>query len=295
MIAHELKEKLRSRQTQIGTFVKLADPTALEVLGLAGMDFAIIDTEHAPCDQMLLLDMIRAADSVGLPTIVRVPEGTEPHILKALDLGASGVQIPGLSTPEEIDEAISFTKYAPRGVRGLSFAQRSAGYGTQEKFHYMQMSNDGLINVVHIENKKAADCTAQLCDREDIDVLFIGPMDISQSLGHPGDPGHVLQFPLQLSVFLLQCFYRLGQRVDEFRNFRSSICSFLICCGHEFSSGNGFIIIRKYPEDRRHFSSRHFPQDGPVQQYPPDTVRRRPVAPACSTKCGGSTRAGGTR
>lgn len=190
MIARELKEKLRSRQTQIGTFVKLADPTALEVLGLAGMDFAIIDTEHAPCDQMLLLDMIRAADSVGLPTIVRVPEGTEPHILKALDLGASGVQIPGLSTPEEIDEAISFTKYAPRGVRGLSFAQRSAGYGTQEKFHYMQMSNDGLINVVHIENKKAADCTAQLCDREDIDVLFIGPMDISQSLGHPGDPGH---------------------------------------------------------------------------------------------------------
>lgn len=113
MIARELKEKLRSRQTQIGTFVKLADPTALEVLGLAGMDFAIIDTEHAPCDQMLLLDMIRAADSVGLPTIVRVPEGTEPHILKALDIGASGVQIPGLSTVEEIREAVSFTKYAP--------------------------------------------------------------------------------------------------------------------------------------------------------------------------------------
>lgn len=190
MIARELKEKLRNRQTQIGTFVKLADPTALEVLGLAGMDFAIIDTEHAPCDQMLLLDMIRAADSVGLPTIVRVPEGTEPHILKALDIGASGVQIPGLSTVEEIREAVSFTKYAPRGVRGLSFAQRSAGYGTKEKFQYMQDSNDGLINVVHIENKDAAARVEELCALEDIDVLFIGPMDISQSLGHPGDPGH---------------------------------------------------------------------------------------------------------
>lgn len=190
MIARELKEKLRSRQTQIGTFVKLADPTALEVLGLAGMDFAIIDTEHAPCDQMLLLDMIRAADSVGLPTIVRVPEGAEPRILKALDIGASGVQIPGLSTVEEIREAVSFTKYAPRGVRGLSFAQRSAGYGTKEKFQYMQDSNDGLINVVHIENKDAAARVEELCALEDIDVLFIGPMDISQSLGHPGDPGH---------------------------------------------------------------------------------------------------------
>lgn len=190
MIARELKEKLRSRQTQIGTFVKLADPTALEVLGLAGMDFAIIDTEHAPCDQMLLLDMIRAADSVGLPTIVRVPEGAEPYILKALDVGASGVQIPGLSTVEEIRETVSFTKYAPRGVRGLSFAQRSAGYGTKEKFQYMQDSNDGLINVVHIENKDAAARVEELCALEDIDVLFIGPMDISQSLGHPGDPGH---------------------------------------------------------------------------------------------------------
>lgn len=113
MIARELKEKLRSRQTQIGTFVKLADPTALEVLGLAGMDFAIIDTEHAPCDQMLLLDMIRAADSVACLPLVRVPEGAEPHILKALDVGAAACQIPGLSTVEEIREAVSFTKYAP--------------------------------------------------------------------------------------------------------------------------------------------------------------------------------------
>lgn len=190
MIARELKEKLRRRETQVGTFVKQADPTAMEVLGLAGMDFAIVDTEHAPCDQMLLLDLLRAADSVGLPTIVRVPEGTEPYILKALDLGASGVQIPGLSTVEEIDRAISITKYAPRGVRGLSFAQRSAGYGTKEKFRYMQDSNEGLINVVHIENKDAAAHTEELCRREDIDVLFIGPMDISQSLGHPGDPAH---------------------------------------------------------------------------------------------------------
>ena len=175
MIARELKEKLRRRETQVGTFVKLADPTAMEVLGLAGMDFAIVDTEHAPCDQMLLLDLLRAADSVGLPTIVRVPEGTEPYILKTLDLGASGVQIPGLSTVEEIDRAISFTKYAPRGVRGLSFAQRSAGYGTKEKFRYMQDSNEGLINVVHIENKDAAAHTEELCRRAAIAIAFALP------------------------------------------------------------------------------------------------------------------------
>lgn len=190
MIAPALKEKLRAHQPQIGTFVKLADPTAIEALGLAGLDFAIIDTEHAPCDQMLLLDIVRAADGVGLPTIVRVPEGTESHILKALDIGASGVQIPGLSTVEEAEAAVRYSKYAPQGVRGLSFSQRAAGYGTLDKNEYMAQSNAGLINVVHIENKAMAAQAERLCDIEGIDVLFIGPMDISQSLGHPGQPAH---------------------------------------------------------------------------------------------------------
>ena len=190
MIARELKEKLHREEPQIGTFTKLADATALEVLGGAGMDFAIIDMEHAPCDRMLLLDLIRAADSVGLPTIVRVPECTEAQILNALDLGASGVQLPGLSTVEEVAEALRYTKYAPLGQRGLSFSQRSAGYGLLDKDAYMADSNAGLINVVHIENQAMAKQVDQLCAMDAIDVLFIGPMDISQSLGHPGQPGH---------------------------------------------------------------------------------------------------------
>ena len=190
MIANELKEKLKSGVPQIGTFAKLADPTVLEVLGMAGLDFAIIDTEHAPCDQMQMLDLVRTADSVGLPTIVRVPEATESNILKPLDIGASGVQIPGLSSVEEVKKALAYTKYTPEGERGLTFSQRSAGYGTLDKNQYMKDSNAGLINVVHIENADMAKETAKLCDIDAIDVLFIGPMDISQSLGHPGEPSH---------------------------------------------------------------------------------------------------------
>ena len=190
MIAHGLKADLHTGKTKIGTFAKLGNSTVLEALGLAGLDFVIIDTEHAPCDQMLLLDLIRAADSVFLPTIVRVPEGTEAQILKALDIGASGVQIPGLSTVEEAAEAVSYTKYAPQGRRGLSFAQRSAAYGNVDKAAYMEESNAGLLNIVHIENKEMAAQVEALCGMDAIDVLFIGPMDISQSLGHPGEPGH---------------------------------------------------------------------------------------------------------
>ena len=190
MIAAGLKADLYAGKPKIGTFVKLANPTVIEALGMAGLDFAVIDTEHAPCDQMLLLDLIRAADSVSLPAIVRVPDGSESQILKVLDIGASGVQIPGLSTVNAVKKAVSYTKYAPQGRWGLSFAQRPASYGICDKKSYMEASNAGLINVVHIENKEMAAQVESLCELDGVDVLFIGPMDISQSLGHPGEPAH---------------------------------------------------------------------------------------------------------
>ena len=190
MIAAELKQALARGEGQLGTFVKLSNATAIEALGRVGLDFAILDTEHAPNDQLMLEHMIRAADCVGLPTIVRVSSASEEYILKALDLGASGVQLPGLETVEEVRRALCCTKYAPMGCRGLSFSQRTAGYGTLDSQDYIRRSNEGLINVVHIENKAMAEQVRELCRIEEIDVLFVGPMDISQSLGHPGEPGH---------------------------------------------------------------------------------------------------------
>lgn len=190
MIARELKAALRSGTFKVGTFVKLSNATVVEALGQAGLDFAIIDTEHAPSDQLTMEHMIRAADCVNLPTIVRVSEVSESSILKALDLGASGIQLPGLNTVEEVQQALRYTKYAPQGCRGLSFSQRSAGYGQADKAQYLADSNANLINVVHIENKEMAAQVSALCELDDIDILFIGPMDISQSLGHPGEPGH---------------------------------------------------------------------------------------------------------
>lgn len=192
MISTEIKEKLNSDGIVLGTFVKSSSPTIVEVLGLSGLDFIIVDTEHAPCDQAQLENIIRAANCVNLPVIVRVPVAKENFILKSLDLGAAGVQLPGLETTDDVYEAIQFTKYAPKGVRGLSFSQRSAQYGIVDKKEYMHHSNEYLINVVHIENKFMVDNIEELCMLGDVDVLFIGPMDLSQSLGYPGDVSHYL-------------------------------------------------------------------------------------------------------
>ena len=190
MICETLKEKLRGEKALKGTFVKMNCPTAVEALGLAGLDFVIIDGEHAPLDEMNLEAMIRAADCVGLPTIVRIPVADEYHILKVLDMGASGVQIPGVQSADEIRKCLDASLYAPLGHRGLSFAQRSARYGTLDKFEYMEHSNANVVKVFHIENREMAEQVETLCQIEGIDVLFIGPMDLSQSFGHPGDPSN---------------------------------------------------------------------------------------------------------
>lgn len=188
MISKEIKEKIKSGETVIGTFVKLGSPTVVEILGTSGLDFIIVDTEHAPCDQMQLENIIRASDYVNLPVIVRVPVAEDSTIVKALDLGASGIQLPGLETVEAVSQAIKTTKYAPKGRRGLSFTQRSAKYGKVDKDEYMSYSNEYLINVVHIENKLMAENIEKICALTGIDVIFIGPMDLSQSFGNPGNP-----------------------------------------------------------------------------------------------------------
>lgn len=188
MISKTFKTRLTNGETLYGTFVKLNCPAAVEILGYLGLDFIIIDGEHAPCDQMNLENMIRAADYVKLPAIVRVPFADDVNILKALDMGAAGVQLPGIETASQAKDIVRASKYAPDGRRGLSFAQRSACYGISDRQQYMRDSNRHVLNVVHIENKEMAEQAELLCQIEDIDVLFIGPMDLSQSYGHPGNP-----------------------------------------------------------------------------------------------------------
>lgn len=193
MISKEFKDRIlgvSSKDILKGTFVKMNCPDAVEILGLMGIDFIIIDGEHAPCDELSLSTLLRAADAVNLPAIVRVPVADEFHILKALDMGAAGVQLPGISSVEEAKNIVKATKYAPMGSRGLSFSQRSARFGTIDKFDYMKFSNDNGVCVMHIENKYMAEHVEELCQIEGVDVLFVGPMDLSQSYGVPGNPAN---------------------------------------------------------------------------------------------------------
>jgi len=186
MFNKSLKEKLKKGEVAFGSFVKINSSSVVEMLGFAGFDFIIADCEHSSFSHLDVENIIRTSDGVGLSSIIRVPSHAEEHLLHALDSGASGVQIPGLSSIADVKEALSYVKYFPEGKRGLSFAQRAAKYGFEEKNRYVKSSNEDTTVVVHIENKMMAEQVEELCRIPQVDVLFLGPADLSQSMGKPG-------------------------------------------------------------------------------------------------------------
>ncbi len=183
-----LKQRLKDHETVFGTFYKLNSPIATEMLGWAGFDFIVIDGEHSPIGYESTENIIRTAENVNLSTIVRVPCASEEHIFHALDSGAVGVQIPNMSSVEQFRESVSSCKYFPLGTRGLSRGTRNAmfGFWDEKAQPYVEAANEKSLVVVHIENKEMADAIEEICQIPEIDVVFVGPADMSQSLGIPG-------------------------------------------------------------------------------------------------------------
>lgn len=171
----------------IGPFMKTCDPGFVEAAGYAGMDFVILDTEHGPISIEHLQNNVRATQVAGVLPIVRV--SNYENISKVLDIGAAGVQIPQVTTPEEARQAVREAKYYPQGERGVCRFVRAAGYSSVDKAQYFQEANDALV-IVQLEGQEAVANLDAILDVEGIDILFIGPYDLSQSLGVPGQTTH---------------------------------------------------------------------------------------------------------
>lgn len=189
MRENQLKKKLRRGESAIGTFVKLTDAAVPELLALAGFDFFVLDTEHVAVDREQLTNIVRAADAAGITPIVRVRENNQVEILQNLDLGYAGVQVPNVDTEEEARRLVSYVKYTPRGIRGLSPSVRACDYGTCGVQEYIDAANANTMVVSHCETKTCVEHLDEILKVEGLDVIFIGPMDLSQSYGVPGKPG----------------------------------------------------------------------------------------------------------
>lgn len=188
MFNGEVKRKLEAGETVFGSFVKLDAPAIAELYGIAGFDFVILDAEHGCYTHAGLENMIRTCERMGMSSVVRTPDAGEANILHVLDSGASGIQVPSLRSAAEVREVIRKAKYWPLGERGSARACRAAAYGTLPD--YEQRANRETLVSVHVENKEMVEDIEALCAVDELDVLFIGPGDLSASLGHPGNAAH---------------------------------------------------------------------------------------------------------
>ena len=174
----------------LGTFVKVADAALVEIAAHAGFDFVIMDCEHGPNSYETLQNHVRAAEAKGIVPVIRVPEINENAISKALDIGVKYVQIPQIETKADAERVVKASKFYPEGSRGVCRFVRAANYSATPKMDYFKNANSETGVIIHIEGKKALDNINEIIEVDGIDVIFIGPYDLSQSLGYPGEINH---------------------------------------------------------------------------------------------------------
>ena len=191
MIGHNrLKEKLARGETVIGTFMKSLDPAMAEITCAAGFDFVIIDNEHTAMSKETMVNLLRITELYDVTAIVRVRDDDQPMILQALDAGAYGVQVPNLRTVEDAEKAVKSIYYAPKGIRGFANTHRAGGYGSMDVQEYVARSAENLLFLGYCETREAFENLDEILKVDGLDVVFIGPSDLSQAFGVIGQVTH---------------------------------------------------------------------------------------------------------
>lgn len=185
-----IKQKIEEDPT-IGVFHSFDSPDLTEMFGYSGFEFIVLDAEHGNLYPGGCEHLIRAAECSNMTPFVRIPSFERADILKALDRGAMGVLVPMVETKKEAEKIVSLAKYYPLGKRGLAVATRAGGYGktTTLKAH-LATSNSETMVLLQIETKKAVENLEEILTVDGVDLIFIGPSDLSQSLGLPGEISH---------------------------------------------------------------------------------------------------------
>jgi len=183
------RDRLETPAGVFGPFMITADPAFVEAAGYAGYDFVLLDMEHGPGTFENLQNLIRAANVAGVCPVVRVPRGSDIWIDQALDVGAGGIMIPQIDTAEQAKAAVAAAKFAPRGNRGTCRFVRSACYGGMPGAEYFQQAQDTVV-IVQAEGRKAVENLDEILSVEGIDIVFVGPYDLSSSLGLIGQINH---------------------------------------------------------------------------------------------------------
>ena len=190
MRQNRVKKLMREGRLALGKYVTMPDPQIVEIIGIAGFDAAFIDMEHTTFDLGLVEQMIRAADLAGVTSIIRVPDNDAKLILRLLDAGAEGIIVPHVAGIEGAKRAVDAVRYPPMGERGASGGSRAARFGSIPYREHSRQSNDEILLSVMTEDDRGINDIEKIAALDGIDLVSIGPSDLSQALGvtDPSDP-----------------------------------------------------------------------------------------------------------
>ena len=182
------KAALAAKQAQVGLWLSMADPYLAEVSATAGFDWLLIDGEHAPNDLRSVLAALQAVAPYRSQPVVRAVAGEVPLIKQLLDIGAQNLLVPMVDTAEQARALVQATRYPPQGIRGVGSAVGRASRWSA-RADYLDVADDEVCLLVQAETVTALKNLEAICDVDGIDGVFIGPADLSASLGFRGTPG----------------------------------------------------------------------------------------------------------
>ncbi|MEY4688421.1 MAG: hypothetical protein RIR76_2444 [Verrucomicrobiota bacterium] len=181
-LSPDFRRRVLAREWLAGTFLNLGSPITVELAGLAGFDWLLIDHEHGPGGQDTLLHQLQAAAATPAFAVVRIAQNETARFKRVLDMGASGVMVPYVNTAAEARAAVSAMRYPPHGVRGVAKFNRGAGFGGDFEDYYLH-AHERLLGVLQIETPEAVANAEEIAAVDGADVLFVGPTDLSYNMG----------------------------------------------------------------------------------------------------------------
>ena len=185
---NRFKQAIAAKSTPIGTWLVSGAASTAEAMGCAGFDFVVLDMEHTPIDMAQFVEILRTIQGTPAGVVTRLPWNDMVMVKRVLDAGAQTLMFPFVQNAEEAKRAVSFTRYPPEGVRGVAAVHRASRQGTVANYH--RLAADELCVIAQIETLSALEQLPAIAAVPGIDSLFIGPADLSASMGYLGNSAH---------------------------------------------------------------------------------------------------------
>lgn len=185
---NHFKRAIASGGTPVGAWLVSAAPSTAEALGCVGFDFLVVDMEHTPIDMQQMIGILQTIAGTPAQAIVRPPWNDMVMVKRVLDAGAQSLLFPFVQNADEARRAVAYTRYPPAGVRGVAAMHRGSRYGTIP--NYVKSAQDEICVIVQIETMTALAQLEAIAAVSGVDSIFIGPADLSASMGFPGDMGN---------------------------------------------------------------------------------------------------------